>query len=145
VNLYSTTFLEEAEILRIMLEDAGLRASIANRGGAMYAVGIPTPAAPLRIMVPETDAEKAKEILEEHLRNQGKILDDSPFQKKLEESRSTARRLWLVAWFAPPALTIAVAPFGGMAPLLLGGVYFLGIGLVAWKLGAFESGKKPDQ
>ena len=131
-------------MLRIMLEDGGIRASIANLGGAMYAVGIPTPAAPLRIMVPETDAEKAKEILEEHLRNQAKVLGDSPFQKKLEESRSTARRLWLVAWLAPPALTIASAPFGVM-PILLGGTYFLGIGLVAWKLGAFESGKKPDQ
>ncbi len=128
-----------------MLEDSGIRASIANQGGALYAVGIPTPAAPLRIMVPETDAEKAKEILEDHFRILGKKPEDSPFQKKLEGSRSTVRRLWLLTWLAPPALTLALTPFGGMEPLLLGGTYFLGIGLVAWKLGAFESGKKPDQ
>ena len=142
IHLYSTTFLEEAETLRIMLQDEGVHASIANQGGALYAVGIPTPAAPLRIMIPETDTEKAKEILEEHLGNLQKKPVDTPFQRELEASRVTSRKAWIVAWLAPPAATLALSPiFLSLEHLLLAGVYLVGIGLVVWKLGGFRSRK----
>ena len=141
IHLYSTTFLEEAETLRIMLQDAGVHASIGNEGGALYAVGIPTPAAPLRIMIPETEVEKAKEIIEEHLGNLQKKPVDTPFQKELEASRVTSRKAWIVAWLAPPAATLALSPFLSFQHLLLAGVYLVGIGLVVWKLGGFRSRK----
>jgi hypothetical protein len=144
VNLYSTTLLEEAETIRIILQDTGVDASIDNYGGAMYAVGIPTSASPFRIMIPDNQSALAKSILEEHFRDRNKSKEENP---KLEESRATSRRLWLIAWLAPPALTLSFSPLmaRSMEALMMGGAYFLGIGLLAWKLGAFGPGKKSDQ
>ena len=142
IHLYSTTFLEEAETLRIILEDENIYATIANQGGAMYAVGIPTPAAPLRIMIPEADSERAKEILGDHLQKVQMKPVDTPFQKELEASRGSSRKAWIVVWLVIcPAVPLSFLLFPLFEQFLFLVFYFVGIGLVAWKLGRSRSRK----
>tara|TARA_Y100000588_G_C13698739_1_gene687702 strand:- start:76 stop:567 length:492 start_codon:yes stop_codon:yes gene_type:complete len=145
IHLYSTTFIEEAETLRIMLQDSGVEASIANQGGAMYAVGIPTPAAPLRIMISGKDTERAKEILKVHLQNIQKPPGDTPFEKDLEASRGTSRKVWIVVWLIlSPAVPLSILIFPLFEQFLFLVFYLAGIGIILWKLGGTRSSKKTD-
>ena len=65
VAVYETTQADDALFVSSLLEGNGYSASVHNENVSMWMFGMPTPAIPLRISVPEGDAAAAAGIIEE--------------------------------------------------------------------------------
>ncbi len=70
-TIYTTTLLEEANLIQLLLRDHRIESSLENQGGAMYAVGVPSAAVPLAITVLEKDAEKGTALIKDWLEKRG--------------------------------------------------------------------------
>lgn len=67
-KVYSTTRIGEAEMLQVVLRKHGIESRLENEGGALYAVGVPSAAAPIVIVVDDERAEEAARIIAEEFR-----------------------------------------------------------------------------
>ncbi len=63
--VYSTGDPAEAATLLAILRTRGIECFLENEGGAMYAMGIPSPAIPLVLSVPDGDADRAVALIKE--------------------------------------------------------------------------------
>jgi hypothetical protein len=62
-KIYSTTLIGQAEMLQMILRSRGIESRLENEGAANYAVGTPSPAAPIVITVDDEDAEEAARVI----------------------------------------------------------------------------------
>jgi hypothetical protein len=62
-KVYSTTLIGQAEMLQMILRSRGIVSRLENEGAANYAVGTPSPAAPIVITVDDEDAEEATRVI----------------------------------------------------------------------------------
>lgn len=120
-RVYSTTLLEEAEFLRMALRDSEIDSFLENQGGAMYAVGMPTSAAPLYISVADDKADEAARVIEGVLaaRRSSKPAPESDepgaqkFRALVGRSRRRNRLIWLILILLPIALLPFSVRFAG--------------------------------
>ncbi len=62
-KVYSTTLIGQAEMLQMILRSRGIESRLENEGAAHYAVGLPSAAAPIVIVVDDEDAEEAARVI----------------------------------------------------------------------------------
>jgi hypothetical protein len=62
-KVYSTTLIGQAEMLQMILRSRGIESRLENEGAAHYAVGLPSAAAPILIVVDDEDAEEAARVI----------------------------------------------------------------------------------
>ncbi|HVE40951.1 MAG TPA: DUF885 family protein [Planctomycetota bacterium] len=62
-KVYSTTLIGQAEMLQMILRSRGIESRLENEGAANYAIGTPSAAAPIVIVVDDTDAEEAARVI----------------------------------------------------------------------------------
>src|SRR5262249_4522858 len=62
-KVYATTVIGQAEMLQVVLRNYGIESRLENEGGAQYAVGLPTAAVPIVIVVDDERAEEAARII----------------------------------------------------------------------------------
>lgn len=67
-TIYVTSDPAEAEMIRVVLRDAGIESTLGNTGAAFLAVGMPTPAAPLTISVEDAWEAQARGVVEGYFR-----------------------------------------------------------------------------
>jgi hypothetical protein len=62
-KVYSTILIGQAEMLQMILRSRGIESRLENEGAANYAVGTPSAAAPIVIVVGDEDAEEAARVI----------------------------------------------------------------------------------
>jgi hypothetical protein len=62
-TVYSTTLIGQAEMLQMILRSRGIESRLENEGAAHYAVGLPSAAAPILIVVDDQDAQEAARVI----------------------------------------------------------------------------------
>lgn len=64
-RVYATTVIGQAEMLQVVLRSHGIESRLENEGAAHYAVGLPSAAAPIGIVVDDDRADEAARIIAE--------------------------------------------------------------------------------
>ncbi|HEU4339599.1 MAG TPA: DUF2007 domain-containing protein [Planctomycetota bacterium] len=67
VTVYATTDPRQVAIIQIALRDAGIAFEVANETSS-YAVGLPSPAVPIEVLVRKEDQQSAIRAIEHALR-----------------------------------------------------------------------------
>jgi hypothetical protein len=70
-KVYSTTLIGQAEMLQMILRSRGIESRLENEGAANYAIGTPSPAAPIVIVVDDADAEEAARVIAAEIQKPG--------------------------------------------------------------------------
>ena len=110
-QVYATTSLPEAQALCAMLKANGVEAVVENEGAAFYAVGMPSPALPLCLSVPDGQAEEAARLLAEHRTSEPQTAEDAAFAERVRRSGEASRRKWrLYLWLAFGLPLLIVGP-----------------------------------
>jgi len=81
-KVYATTVIGQAEMLQVVLRRHGIESRLENEGGALYAVGLPSAAAPIVIVVDDERAEEATRIIAEEF-SRPKASDPTAIQIQL--------------------------------------------------------------
>ena len=67
VTVYSSTDPRQAAMVQLALRDAGIQFEVSNETSS-YAVGLPTPAVPIEVLVRKEDQQSAIRAIEQVLR-----------------------------------------------------------------------------
>lgn len=122
-QVYTTTSLPEAYALRSLLEAHGIEARVVNEGAAFCAVGLPSPALPLCLSVPDERAEEAVRLLSQDRSSEPLTPEDAEFADQVRRSERIGRRGWLAAlWIIVLGPLVAGGPilavvYGDLRPL----------------------------
>ncbi len=110
--VFTTTGFSEAELVKSILREHEIESVLENEGGALYLIGMPTPAVPLVVRVSDEDEARALSLVELALRDAppgpeaggpdappGETPEEArAFREKVERSHEEARSAWTVAF-----------------------------------------------
>lgn len=132
-TVYTTTSLAEVYGARSLLEAHGIESVVVNEGGAFLVIGMPSPALPLGLAVPDDQAEAAARLLAQGRRIEPPTPDEAAFAESVRRSDRVCRRGWLAAlWImvlgpfvlAGPALGAAYGVSAIVSTIVMVGALF---------------------
>ncbi len=99
--VFATTEFVDLQLIRLALGDHGIDAMVEDESSAIFAIGMPTAAAPFRISVRDEDEERARNVIHDVFENRRKKKDEpespeDPFPKTVRRKRNRYRWLWLI-------------------------------------------------
>lgn len=108
--------VEEAECLAAALGNAGIESWIDNELAPFLAVGLPSAAAPIRILVREADLQRGREVLTAVIRSRADVRDRN--RPTAPAAATLGRRFgWIALVLTAIALTSHPAAEGNFGPL----------------------------
>ena len=130
--VFATTEFVDLQLIRLALGDHGIDAMVEDEFSAIFAIGMPTAAAPFRISVRDEDEEKARNVIHEVFEQRKKKRKEKaekpdsaedPFQKTVRRKRIRYRWMWLIggAIFLDPTIFLPALVIYGIAILALRG------------------------
>ena len=128
--VFATTEFVDLQLIRLALGDHGIDAMVENEGAALYAVGMPTAAAPFRISVRDEDVETARnvihDIFEQRRKKKGEPeTSEDPFQKTVRRKRIRYR------WMFGGAAFLLFPPWGLETAILVTALVIYVIAIMA--------------
>ena len=135
--VFATTEFVDLQLIRLALGDHDIDAMVEDEGAALYAIGMPTAAAPFRISVRDEDEEKARNVIHDFFEQRKKKRKKEKPESSEDPSPKTTRRkrirylwMWLIGgaafvlfplWDLKPAILVAALAINVIAILALRG------------------------
>lgn len=145
-QVYITTSLSEVYARRSILEAHGIETRVVNEGAAFFAVGLPSPALPLGLLVADDRADEAARLLAEARSSEPVTAEDAEFEDRVRRSERIGRRGWWAAlWILLLGPLVLAGPVAALVvgdPGPLAGAFALAASLLAVPIGVILAARR---